>query len=340
MRQVHSPYFSVKYTLKQQEVKLQKVCRATFKTNAELLSKIEKIFQETGGGLQLAIEGGGKLGTEAIEAATKLEQSLGKSIKDVGKDSLGLGSIINKIESEVMGGDGTDEAADAINRLKNIGDYILDVMESSGGHTLDRHVGKSKEYLIERTKKLKGKGATTYINKDIATKSVRDVLSKNSNDIVEWLNNSTDERLIIKTEHSFDVGNGVLKKTDTLVEGLRKTITIIERTNDNELGFRIITSYPVFNQEVSMKFLNIIYFCDCYLVMLDYEEELIDIIGDFKKKEINEKLRQLKNECEEILSLDDIKKMEEIKKVIINCADLDIESDEMQEILEYVYKNL
>lgn len=138
-------------------------------------------------------------------------------------------------------------AGNAVNRLKNIGDDILDVMESSGGHTLDRHVGKSKEYLIERTKKLKGKGATTYISKDTATKSVKDVISKNSTDIVKWLNNSNDARLIIKTDHSFDVGNGVLKNTDILTEGLRKTVTVIERTSDNELGFRIITSYPVFN---------------------------------------------------------------------------------------------
>lgn len=34
-------------------------------------------------------------------------------------------------------------------------------------------------------------------------------------------------------------------KTDVLIlgEGLRKTVTVIERTNDNELGFRIITSH-------------------------------------------------------------------------------------------------
>ncbi|WP_027634337.1 hypothetical protein [Clostridium hydrogeniformans] len=89
-----------------------------------------------------------------------------------------------------------------------------------------------------------------------------------------------------------------------------------------------------------MRFSNIIYFCDCYLIMLDYEEELEDIIGDFAKKENNKKIIQLKNECEEILSLDNIMKVEETKKIIINCADLDIEVDEMLEILECVYTNL
>lgn len=89
-----------------------------------------------------------------------------------------------------------------------------------------------------------------------------------------------------------------------------------------------------------MRFSNIIYFCDCYLIMLDYEEELTDIIGDFAKKETNEKIIQLKNECGEILNLDNIMKVEETKKIIINCADLDIEVEEMLEILECVYTNL
>lgn len=89
-----------------------------------------------------------------------------------------------------------------------------------------------------------------------------------------------------------------------------------------------------------MRVSNIIYFCDCYLIMLDYEEELVEIIGDFIKKETNEKIIQLKNECEEILSLENIMKVEEIKKIIINSADLDIEADEMLEILECIYINL
>ncbi|NFT38912.1 RNase A-like domain-containing protein [Clostridium sporogenes] len=203
-----------------------------------------------------------KAGTQSIEELNKIVTKVYSRVNGVlDVEVAGYGRIRIK-ESSILDdadkickdrytkwaeGRSLEGSADAVNRLKNIGDDVLDVMESSGGHTLDRHVGKTKEYLIERTKKLKGKGATTYINKDTATKSVKDVLSKNSNDIVEWLNNSTDARVTIKTEHSFDVGNGVLKNTDTLVEGLRKTVTVIERTNNNELGFRIITSYPVFN---------------------------------------------------------------------------------------------
>ena len=176
---------------------------------------------------------------QAITSSLIVEASM-LAVNSFSKLKLKYANKINKVDE-------IEEIAESVSKLKNIGDDILDVMESSGGHTINRHVGKSKEYLIERSKNLRGKGATTYINKDIATKSVKDVLSKNSNDIVEWLNNSSDARLTIKTDHSFDIGNGVLKNTDTLVEGLRKTVTVIERTSDNEFGFRIITSYPAFD---------------------------------------------------------------------------------------------
>ena len=65
--------------------------------------------------------------------------------------------IVSRIDGVNIGSGTKTGATEAVNKLKNVGDDILDVMESSGGHTLDRHVGKSKEYLIERTKNLKEK---------------------------------------------------------------------------------------------------------------------------------------------------------------------------------------
>ena len=96
----------------------------------------------------------------------------------------------------------------------------------------------------------------------------------------------------------------------------------------------------------SVRFSNIIYFCDCYLIMLDYDEELIDIIGDFIKAENNELIVQLKDECREILSLENSIKVEEIKKIMMNSVTLDIpvnldaEVDKILVILECVYAEL
>lgn len=95
-----------------------------------------------------------------------------------------------------------------------------------------------------------------------------------------------------------------------------------------------------------MRFSNIIYFCDCYLIMLDYDEELIDIIGDFIKAENNELIVQLKDECREILSLENSIKVEEIKKIMMNSVTLDIpvnldaEVDKILVILECLYAEL
>ena len=41
-----------------------------------------------------------------------------------------------------------DEQEEYIEKLQNVDDDILDVMEELGGHTLERHLGKSDEYLI------------------------------------------------------------------------------------------------------------------------------------------------------------------------------------------------
>ncbi|MCW6111079.1 hypothetical protein [Clostridium sporogenes] len=89
-----------------------------------------------------------------------------------------------------------------------------------------------------------------------------------------------------------------------------------------------------------MEVSTIIYFCDCYLIMLDYEEELIDIIYDFKEKEIDEKVLMLKNECNEIINMNAKERIEEINRIITGCVDLDIEVSELQEIIKYIHQNL
>ncbi|GAA0741802.1 hypothetical protein [Clostridium oceanicum] len=89
-----------------------------------------------------------------------------------------------------------------------------------------------------------------------------------------------------------------------------------------------------------MQISTIIYFCNCYLIMLDYEEELKDIICDFKRKEIVEKVIMLKKECGEILGINDKERIEQMNRIMVECLDLDIGVGEMKNILEYVYENV
>ena len=117
-------------------------------------------------------------------------------------------------------------------------------MEREGGHTLERHVARDEQYLVTRAQGLKGQGATTYYNKQIAIKATQNSIAQHAKEIVEWLRESTTNRLIIMTEHSFHVGYGVQKGETKRIEPLNKTRMVIERSN-NKFGFRIITTYPL-----------------------------------------------------------------------------------------------
>ncbi|URZ03974.1 RNase A-like domain-containing protein [Clostridium felsineum] len=134
-------------------------------------------------------------------------------------------------------------------KISNVGNDILDIMESNGGHTLDRHVGKSKEYLEKRVGNMRqgSDGATSFSDKNTAIKATKDVLKQNLDKIDDWLVNRTSNRLTLKTEHNFSVGYGVSKNSGKYIDNISKTVTVIQKTSDNELGFKIITCYPKLN---------------------------------------------------------------------------------------------
>ncbi|PJI10019.1 MULTISPECIES: RNase A-like domain-containing protein [Clostridium] len=136
-----------------------------------------------------------------------------------------------------------------INKIRHVDNDILDIMESKGGHTLDRHVGKSREYLEERVSNMRqgADGATSFSDKNTAIKATKDVLNQNSDKIADWIVNGKSSRITLKTEHDFSVGYGVSKNSGEYVDNVSKTVTVIQKTKDNDLGFKIITCYPKLN---------------------------------------------------------------------------------------------
>ena len=74
--------------------------------------------------------------------------------------------------------------------------------------------------------------------------------------------------------------------------------------------------------------------------MLDYDEELEDIVKEFIENETDDKIAELRSECKDILDLNKMMRGEEIKEILSNSIALDIESDDMIQIIEFLYKNL
>jgi len=76
--------------------------------------------------------------------------------------------------------------------VEKIKDTILDEMEGppKNGHTIERHVGKTEDELKKRLQTDKVSAASTYYDKEIATKAVKDSLKQHEQEIEKWLKNS------------------------------------------------------------------------------------------------------------------------------------------------------
>lgn len=71
------------------------------------------------------------------------------------------------------------------NMIRKVEKDILDQMESVGGHTLKRHVGKTNEDLIKRAIQENVEAATSFTDKSTATKVIQENLRKNVDDIAK-----------------------------------------------------------------------------------------------------------------------------------------------------------
>ncbi|WP_141523108.1 MULTISPECIES: RNase A-like domain-containing lipoprotein [Bacillus] len=130
--------------------------------------------------------------------------------------------------------------------VEKISDNILDEMEGppKNGHTIEKHVGKTEEQLKERLRTDNVSAASTYYDKETATKAVKDSLKQHEQEIEKWLKNSKENRLVLNTKHSFPVGKAVLKKNMSVQDKLVNTVTVLAKDKSGSLGFKIITSYP------------------------------------------------------------------------------------------------
>ncbi|MDC2864640.1 RNase A-like domain-containing protein [Bacillus sp. BP-3] len=149
---------------------------------------------------------------------------------------------IQKIQSSSSSGG--SKGATNPNAIRNVGDDILDVMESNGGHTLEKHVSKSNEDLIKRAIQ-EDVDATSYTNKNTATKAVQENLRKNADEISKWLNEEKGGRKVFDVEHKYSIGKGVLEDKKQVMYNLNKSRVVLIRDSSSEVGFRILTSFPL-----------------------------------------------------------------------------------------------
>ncbi|KAF5065795.1 Bacterial CdiA-CT RNAse A domain protein [anaerobic digester metagenome] len=131
-------------------------------------------------------------------------------------------------------------------KIRTVADDILDQMEAAGGHTLEKHVSKTNNDLVNIAI-TKGHDATSFTNKSTAIKSVKQNLRQNADVIEKWLANSSNQNpLVIDCKHVFETGYGAGAGMKNITNGLTKSEIYMVKDSSMTLGFKIITSYPIF----------------------------------------------------------------------------------------------
>jgi|GEM_PF-1236035 len=134
---------------------------------------------------------------------------------------------------------------DILQKIRNIGDDILDIMEKAGGHTLKKHVAQTNSDLTKRIAKSPlVSDASSFINKQIATKAVRKNLKQNAEIIYLWLNNPSETQIILECSHSHITGKGFFNCKKSPFYNLTGSKIILKKDPTLELGFKIITAFP------------------------------------------------------------------------------------------------
>jgi hypothetical protein len=130
-------------------------------------------------------------------------------------------------------------------KIRNIGDDILDVSEKAGGHTLERHVGKTNNELISRAAQGKVDAASSFIDKHTAINAVQENLRNNSRDVAHWLKSNMTTPKVFEFSHKHPVGLGVLGGKKNPIYDLTRSKVVLEKDATQALGFKILTAFPI-----------------------------------------------------------------------------------------------
>lgn len=189
-----------------------------------------------------------KLVLQYVGADVAEETAKGKSAKEImGLIKDGIVSEVKKAKDTIVRfvGKGKNPTKVTPEEIRKVDIDVLDKMEAAGGHTLERHVGKTNEDLIKRAIQQDVEAATSFTDKSTATRAIEDNLRLNADDIAKWINDSSTNRKTFEVSHKSPVGKGALQDKKQVSYDLKDSKMVLIRDDSNENGFRILTSFPV-----------------------------------------------------------------------------------------------
>jgi hypothetical protein len=122
--------------------------------------------------------------------------------------------------------------------------YDLERDETRGGHTLDRHVGRSDDELRERLAQEPNiSAASTWTNREIAEEAVGETLERNAK-LDRWMERSGRKPNLVLDYHGrpdHPVGRCV-RQGETEVQPAYDAVVVLKASRDG--GFYVLTTYP------------------------------------------------------------------------------------------------
>ena len=123
----------------------------------------------------------------------------------------------------------------------------LDKVGLFGGHTLRRHTDIQLMVLKSRLTKEDIRYATSYWDIKVAAAVTSGLMHKfYDSEIVFWLKSSSSDCISLIGHFPQTIGYGFRNAEERLNENLRKACLVLVKDPQADWGFRILTSYPMF----------------------------------------------------------------------------------------------
>lgn len=119
----------------------------------------------------------------------------------------------------------------------------LQAHEDAGGHLIERHVGKSEQWLVDRVRNDNISAASSFRDLPEAEHFVSETLAEHQDRIDAWVDGQGGNRLVI--DATFDASTGIsVKRGESQAEDVFSVKLVLERSNALDIGYRIVTGYP------------------------------------------------------------------------------------------------
>lgn len=120
---------------------------------------------------------------------------------------------------------------------------VAALLQSSRGHTLERHVGKDVSFLRQRLERESISSASSFTDLDTAVETIGAALAADWRGIQAWLRSKNNERYTVVWDAGHPVGISLRRGASRTVPASRVRVVLVKERSMPD-GFFILTAYP------------------------------------------------------------------------------------------------